>query len=105
MFISEGAAKKEFNKEIIGAGREEFNLSQRQALHSASLGVQVGACATSMLLFLVSKKVLLVGKLQVNGLEILNRFNPGDPFAMSKEFLYHPCPQLLEAAFFFNVAD
>lgn len=58
----------------------------------------MGACATSTLRFLVSKKVLLVGKLQVNGLEMVN---PGDPFPMSKEFLYHPCPQLLEAAFFF----
>lgn len=61
-----------------------------------------------MPLFTAPKKAerLLVGKLWASGLEILKHFKPGEPFSVSKYFLYHPYPHLLEAAFsFFSVAD
>lgn len=54
-----------------------------------------------MLLFSVPGKgeCFLVCKPRVSGLEILNHFKPEGSFPMSKYFLYHPCPQLLEVVF------
>lgn len=71
--------RKSLTRKLLGMGRRAFNLLGRQELHLAPLWVQMGACATSMPPFSVSKKgkSFLICKLRANGLAIPTISRPG----------------------------